>query len=114
VLHAGADEERGVASGHAGTAREADGIVEQRLVAADQGEERRQAGEVGEHRRGQGLARVGAVRAPAGHLEEAFPGALDVGRRTARHAVAAAGEIGPGGEGHDPGRQRQARGRARR
>jgi hypothetical protein len=107
VLHPRGDREGGVDSSDAGIAHEADGVVEKDFIAADETEQRRKSGEIGEDGRSKGLRGIGTVQIGDGHVEQTSSGAFDIDRRAARHALATAGEIGPGRDRDNPSAHRQ-------
>ena len=107
MLHPRGDREGGVDSSDAGIAHEADGVVEKDFIAADETEQRRKSGEIGEGGRSKGLRGIATVQIGAGHIEQTSSGAFDIDRRAAGHALAAAGKIRPGRDRDNPPAHRQ-------
>jgi hypothetical protein len=89
-------------------AGQADRVVEQELVRADLDQQRREPGEVGEQRAGQGLRTVAGAEV---ELDEGLEVGLDEDRvdaGLAPDARAAQGEVDPGGEQDCGGRLRES------
>ena len=76
MLHPRGDREGGVDSSDAGIAHEADGVVEKDFIAADETEQWRKSGEIGEDGRGERLSGISTVQIGAGHLEQTGAGAF--------------------------------------
>ena len=107
MLHAVIDLD---ADGHAGIRRaiaEPRGVVAQHLLASRVHHDRREILEVGEHRRGIGIAGIAALQIMPRADEQQFPGQRSIAAGVLQHAPARQREVRQRRHGHAGGRHRQ-------